>query len=395
MRFKDTFVRPLVTSSISTFSLTAMALGIACTAAAVETTIKDTTLTLYGYGKLDLIYDVDADLGNLITHSNIRLDDQQGPDGHTRIQAIESRLGITTVTPVTGGSLKTVLEGDFYGSGGGVFRLRHAYGEWNGILAGQTWSNFGNFLGTTPTLDFLGQIGQPVIARQAQLRYTTGGFSVALEAPGTLGGATAVMPVGGPDPVTPDADSQKDLPDITVQFKTTVDMLSFAISGVARQISVYDDDSDNEESAFGYGVGLAAKLTLTDRLRVQSSLVYGDGIGGYLYASPGASAYYDPANESVETIEAMGGTLGVSLDVGPGSINLGYGIATADWDEAEDAGLAVAGSDETRQSFFLNYSWSTVSNVLYGLEAGHHSRETVGGGEGDAIRLQAMAKYSF
>lgn len=35
-----------------------------------------------------------------------------------------------------GSELKTVIEGDFFGTGN--LRLRHAYGEWKGILAGQT-----------------------------------------------------------------------------------------------------------------------------------------------------------------------------------------------------------------------------------------------------------------
>src|SRR5690606_27419847 len=111
---------------------------------AINFKVEDTEVDIYGYVKLDVIYDVDADLGNAITRNKIRLDKTSGASGHTTMSAYESRLGFTTKTLVGDHLLKTNIEGDFYGSGGGNFRLRHAYGEWNGILAGQTWSNFGN-----------------------------------------------------------------------------------------------------------------------------------------------------------------------------------------------------------------------------------------------------------
>lgn len=376
-------------------SISALALAVASSASAFELDVAGTKAQLYGYGKLDFIYDVDADLGPLVTHSKIRLDGENGPDGHTNLQAIESRLGVKTTTDTAMGEVRTVFEGDFYGNGGGSFRLRHAYGEWNGILAGQTWSNFGNFLGTTPTIDFLGQVGQTVITRQSQVRYTTGGLSIALEDPGALGGSAALLPISGNPPVSPDATIENNLPDLTVQYKASAGAVSFAVSGMARQLSIYDAGTDDEESTFGYGAGLSAKIALSEGLSIQSSLVYGDGIGGYLYANPGAPAYYDPASGDVEAITAYGGTLGLSAAMGPGSFNLGYGLAQADWDDAEDAGLVAASQNERHSSVYANYIWSPIGGVSYGIEAGLHSRETVSGDDGDAVRIQGMAKYSF
>ena len=61
--------------------------------------------------------------------------------------------------------LKTNVEGEFYGDGGfsdggGGFRLRHAYGVWKGVLAGQAWSNFGNTISLFPTVDFNGPLAK-------------------------------------------------------------------------------------------------------------------------------------------------------------------------------------------------------------------------------------------
>ena len=97
----------------------------------------------------------------------------------------------------------------------------------------------------------------------------------------------------------------------------------------------------------------------------------------------------------VETIEATGGTLGATLKVGPGAITLGTAIATADWDDAVNDGLAGAQSaNEMFRSTHLNYIWSPVKKVTFGAELAFHERELWSGDDGDALRLQGLARYS-
>ncbi|CAM3832285.1 DcaP family trimeric outer membrane transporter [Vreelandella rituensis] len=376
------------------------AASFAGTASAVDFEVGDTTASVYGYAKLDMIYDVDADLGNAVTPKNIRLDGADGPDGHTNFHAKQSRIGFKTSTPLAGSTLNTTIEGDFYGSGNDTLRLRHAFGEWNGILAGQTWTNFGGFLGMTPTIDFTGQPGQGNIGRQAQLRYTTGGFSVALEEPGTAG-QTPNAGYSFPNLVTvngmsipigeTDVDAAKNsLPDLTMRYQHSGGDFNFAASGVLRELS-YDAEGKpaapqgwDDDSAMGWGVNLEASAKLSPAMTLRASLTHGDGIGGYLYGNPTAPAQVDD-NGDLETIEATGGTLGMSMAAGSGNINLAYGIATADID---------AGNDRF-DSLFLNYIWSPVDRISYGIEAGYHTREQANGDDGDAVRLQGMAMYSF
>ncbi|MEP1215683.1 MAG: hypothetical protein ABJM11_07600 [Marinobacter sp.] len=140
---------------------------------------------------------------------------------------------------------------------------------------------------------------------------------------------------------------------------------------------------------------LAAKLTLEPVVSIQGAVVYGDGVGGYMYGSPAASSFYDPSAQEVETVKALGGTLGTSINAGAGTVNLVYGIATADWDDAEAAGLSVENQNEMFQSAYVNYIWEPIKDVSYGIEVGHHSREVVSGAEGSAVRFQAMAMYKF
>lgn len=357
---------------------------------AVDIAVGDTTASIYGFAKLNMIYDVDNRLGTFVAHSAIDLDGTNSATGHTQFDASHSRLGVKTVTATEQGNITSVIEGDFNTFGGtGPFRLRHAFLEWNGIMAGQNWSNFGGFLATMPTLDHLGQVGQAVILRQPQLRYTTGGLSVAMEQGGAWRGA-----IGASANQTITPQSKDSLPDFTLRYQTAAGSAKLAASGVLRQLEYYNQPTDDEESGFGWGINLEALVPLTDILTVRGGLTYGDGMGGYQYQNPAAPAYVD-ASGDVETIKSAGGTIGLSAKAGVGTVNLGYGISTADIDDAVADGALTAAANEAFESVYLNYMWSPIKNVTYGVEAGLHSRETQGGTDGDAVRLQAQLMYKF
>src|SRR5690554_7320640 len=253
-------------------SLGAASLLMATTASAISFKVDQTDVSVYGYAKLDVIYDIDADLGNAVTRGNIRMDGESGADGHTTFSANESRLGFTTETLVGGHVLKTNVEGDFYGGGGGQFRLRHAYGEWNGFLAGQTWSNFGNVLSLFPTVDFNGPLGQGG-GRQAQLRYTAGGFSVSLEDPEVGSGI-----------VNSEATTQHQIPDITVRYQNAAGGVNYAVAGLARSLK-YDAEGStvsnpnlSDDTAAAWAVMLEASTRITDTITVRGSVQPGRAV---------------------------------------------------------------------------------------------------------------------
>src|SRR5690554_8102870 len=110
------------------------------------------------------------------SYAGVATDD--GRDGHFGADAVQSRLGFKTVTPE---GVSVTVEGDFRP---GNLRLRHAFGEYNGVLMGQTWSNYSSFVGNTSTLDFDSLPGLAGLqGRVAQARYTTGPLSFSLEQP--------------------------------------------------------------------------------------------------------------------------------------------------------------------------------------------------------------------
>ncbi|HAA46541.1 MAG: hypothetical protein XD36_2733 [Halomonas sp. 54_146] len=372
------------------FSIGSLAMAVASASHGVDFEVGDTKASVYGYAKLDIIYDVDADLGNAIGHRNIALDGEPSKDGNFDMHAYQSRIGFKTVTPVSGSDLVTQIEGDFYGEGGGEFRLRHAYGSWNGILAGQFWTNFYGFVAGTPTIDFTGPPGVGNQARQPQLRYTAGNFSASIEDPDTLGGSE----ITENNVVQTSSDAAKsELPDVTVRYTDTSGTFKYSASAVMRQLE-YDAVEDagatvNDDSAFGWGVALEAAMDVSEAVTLRAGITHGDGLGGYMNVSPQTSPAYLANNGKLETLESTGGTIGASFKVGPGAINASYNVATVDLDDEELDG------NDTFETAYLNYIWSPAERISYGIEAAWNSREVKDGRDGDATRIQGMVMYSF
>lgn len=362
-------------------------LGVAGQANAVNFNAGDYEMNLYGYGRLNASYDIDSNQA-LSTRSGSFTDlagNDDAADGHFGADAFQSRIGLTTMTPE---GVKINVEGDFRGGGGGTLRLRHAYGEYNGVLMGQTWSNFNSFVGNTATLDFDSLPGLAGLQnRVAQARYTSGPLSISLEDP--------------QNSFQDDAVEQKDaLPAFTARLEDSAGGLSYSAAILAHQVG-YDDGAD-DESAFGFATFIAAKMALTDMITLQGTLTYTDGANSFLYRSGenfgAASAYVDPANGDVETLSGYGGSVGAGINLGGGrSVNIGYGLVEVDWDDAEsDLGAAaVADESETNSAVMANYQWTPVQNVMMGVEYQFLQRDNVDGTDGDASRILFAAQYNF
>ncbi|MDR9426121.1 MAG: DcaP family trimeric outer membrane transporter [Marinobacter sp.] len=364
------------------------ALGMASQAYAIDIPTGDWDTSIYGYAAVNAVYDIDEDIATSTQagdFSAITTDGSDTADGHFGADAKQSRIGIRTMTPE---GVKIVIETDFRADNN---RLRHAYGEYNGVLAGQTWSNFNSFAGFTPTLDFDSVSAAGLFSRTAQLRYTTGPFSVSVEEPkSSLVDST----------LTEDDDAKDGLPTLTARFEDSAGSLSYSAAGLVHQVGY--DTGASDDTAMGYGAFLAGKIAINDMVSIQGSVNYSDGANSYMWRSGenyyGPDAYVDPNNE-VETITTYGATLGTSINLGGGqSINIVYGMATNDYDDAEAdyAGSTdIQNAAETNQALFANYQFSPVKNVTMGVEYQYLKTEDVDGDDGDANRVMFMAKYGF
>lgn len=358
-------------------------LGVAAQANAVSFDAGGYDTSVYGYARLNASYDIDEEVGISTRSGSYDLINTSGSDGatgHFGADAVQTRLGVTTTSPE---GVKVTVEGDFRG---GTLRLRHGYGEYKGVLMGQTWSNFTSFVGNTSTLDFDSLPGLAGLqGRVAQARYTTGPLSFSLEEP-----SSSIL-----NSAAPEKDS---MPAITARLQDSQGGMSYSAAVLAHQVGF--DDGSSDESTFGFATFGALKMALSDMVTIQGTLSYSNGANDYLYRSGdnfgAASAYVN--GDDLEAISGFGGSVGAGFNLGGGrSINIGYGIATVDWDDAEDdlGAAAVAGESETNSAIMANYQWMPVKNVMMGVEYARLERENVDGSDGDANRILFAAQYNF
>ncbi|WP_061330605.1 MULTISPECIES: DcaP family trimeric outer membrane transporter [Marinobacter] len=358
------------------------AFGVAGQASALNLSVgDDVEASLYGYARLNMSYDFN-DNRAVSTRAGSFSPANEDIEGHFGADAQQSRLGVR-VKHSSGVAI--TVEGDFRGAGdaAGSLRLRNAFGEYNGLMAGRNWSNFTSFVGNTPVLDFDGLAGTAGSQdRTEQVRYTTGNLSFSIEDPSSQ--------------EIEDGDTRTSAPALTARIEDSAGGLSYSAAGLVSQVTA--DDGTNDDSAIGFAVFGAAKFALSDMITVQGAINYTDGASGYLWRSGsnyfGSSAYMD--GNSIETIKGYGGSVGVSLALGGGrSINLGYGMTTLDLDDAVANSSLTAAAAETNQNVMLNYMWTPVRNVMMGIEYAYLDQETVGGDSSDANRLLFAAQYNF
>ena len=331
-----------------------------------------------GYVKLDAIYDSDQDQGDLSFSRGLATGAaEDDTDGGFRIHARESRLRLTADR----GEYKAVIEGDFFGGGGNEFvsnshsfRLRHAYGLRGNWLAGQTWSTFMDFMNFPKLLDFGSGPGVSFI-RQAQLRYTSGNLSLALENPETG--------IEG-------ADSTDPLPDVVVKYRNEGDTHGYYIAGLFKSIEGRIGGDTESTTAVGLHAGYVFKTSSKGRLGINIIT----GAPGRYNQEKWAFSDAIVVGDDLEEIESTSYQLTFKQPLADGgSFNIDYGLLTID-DEFENEIVAIGGYEEVSE-FHINRIWHLDDNVDYGIELAHSIREEFSGEDGDNTRLQFSAKYSF
>ena len=113
-------------------------------------TLADSSFEVYGFGMVDYVQGFDRvtpEWEDTLRPGRIPYDqDAVGSDGQAVLSVRQSRLGVNASTMAGDSELTTKFEFDMFGVGADegqtTIRLRHAYGEWKSILAGQTNSVF-------------------------------------------------------------------------------------------------------------------------------------------------------------------------------------------------------------------------------------------------------------
>ena len=389
--------KPRSTQSIALSAAIAAALG----TASISAQAADTDVSFGGYVKLDLMVSDYTDgqapaSGSIARQQYIPSLTPVGGNGDdmvTDFSARESRFFLSTKTKLDNGEVLTghvemdfqlTPDGDQRISNSYNPRLRHAFIKYKNWTFGQTWSNFQDLNILGESVDFIGVTDGIVFNRQAQIRYTSGGFSVSIENPETT--VTDTIANGNGRIVSSDGF----MPDVTLKYSGKSDNLTWQASTLLRQLT-YDVNGDgDDETEFGYGVSLGAKYSFgMDDIR--ASITTGSGLGRYLALNQWNGAVIN-GNGDLEAIDSTGISFAYRhFWTDKIRSNVIYSRGWADNPEAWVGGSSTKYS----QRLAFNVMYSAASNLTFGAEISKAQRETEAGFDGDLNRLQFMAKYAF
>ncbi len=313
-------------------------------------------------------------------------------DAHAKFSRFN--LGIDSVTD-DGTKLGAFFEMDFFGNSLGNqnstntygVTLRHAYAYWNNWLAGQTWSNFMDVGALPEAVDFIGPTDGVIFVRQAQLRYTQGGFSVALENP-----ETTLIPNGGGAGIASDRGT---LPDLTLRYGWKGDWGSFGIGGLLRELRIDRNATADlaaiDNSAFGGAFTVGGKWNLGSHDDLRYQLTAGSGFSRYIGLGITGDSMLD-ADSDLDALDGIAGYVAWRHLFNPKlRTNLMYARSQYD----NDTALTGTGVTRSVQSWRANILYSPYPKLDIGAELMMGQREIESGLDGDLTRLQFTTKYSF
>ena len=383
-------------SNIITASITAVLLSTPIAASAY--TFKDSSgkvdFTVGGYAKLSAIYS-DTDSGKITNElgRNIYLPSATpvgDGDSHQVLDltARESRINFKAKTEQGGHKIGMVLEMDFLGTTNGNEvvsnsyspRLRHFFFTFDNWLFGQTWSTFMDTGALAEAVDFLASPEGIVFIRQAQVRYTRGDFQIALENPESFITGSTDRDVGV-------------VPDLTANYKFKGGWGHIRLNGLVRLLAV-ENAADTgtaavDETATGYGAGISGKIKVGSTDDIRFSANYGDGMGRY--TSLGLVKDGMIINGQIETVKSIAATAAYHHAWNAKSrSNLIFSMADID-----NPTGAAGTENKSSSSIQINYLYSPVKQISYGIMYLAGERETENGDDGKLSRIQATAKYSF
>ena len=388
-------------------------LGTVCSVHAVADE-KEAYLDIYGHIMLDMGYQSgssDPNWYDVVRPTKLPIyENQYGPDGNYYASVRQSRFGVKGFKPTSKGDIKTIFEFELFGVGSDegqtTFRLRHAYGEFNNVGAGQYWSTFMDPDVFPNSLEYWGPSGM-VFFRNIQLRYTPiagkNTVAIALEKPGGSGDPGVRVD----DPVSPFLEPRFPLPDLTAHYRRTDDWGHIQAAGILRYAEIVDlsnNPVDQTQDIVGWGVNLSTNIKFSaDTLKLQ--LVFGEGIQNYMNdgsVDVGATAL---ASSNVAEELPLVGIVAFYDRTWNEHFTSTFGYSMVDIDNS--AGQ-TASAFRKGQYALANLLHHPVENVMWGVELQWGKRNNKGDGQVDTIdgvsrlvessddlRVQLSFKYNF
>jgi hypothetical protein len=368
---------------------------------------------IYGFAQADLIQDLtgrlDPNWDDAFRPSKIGMDEQFGGDGQSSISVKQSRFGVKGSMPTGAGGtpLNFKFEFDLFGTGVDAgqttFRLRHAFGEWGSLLAGQTNSLFMDGDVFPNTIDYWGPAGM-VFYRNVQIRWTpyrtdSSHFAIAIERPGNDIDSGNIRLIEGLEGAQ--IQNNEELPDLTAQWRIGGDWGHFQAAGILRKVGyeyrVNPTDKWQSGSEPGWGINLGSSIKTFGKDQVLLQVVYGEGIANYMNDGGmdlAPSASFDA--DSVTSLKAQAVPLtGVVAYYDhywseQWSSSIGYSYTEVDNTNFQDPGSFHKGDYASG-----NLLYYPAENLMVGGELLWGQRTNNDGTSGDDVRFQFTVKYNF
>jgi len=368
---------------------------------------------IYGFAQADFIQDfdgrLDPDWDDAFRPSKIGIDEQFGSDGQSSISVKQSRFGVKGSMPTGEGGtpLTFKFEFDLFGTGADAgqttFRLRHAYGEWGALLAGQTNTLFMDGDVFPNTIDYWGPAGM-VFYRNVQLRYTpfkseNSHFSIAVERPGNDIDSGNLRLIEGFEDLQ--VQNDETLPDLTAQYRYGGEWGHVQVAGILRKVGfeVRETSADrwSSGSETGWGINLGSSINTIGNDKILLQFVYGEGIASYMNDGGmdlAPTARFDETAVTDVEAEAIPLTGVVAYYdhywTPKWSSSIGYSYT-----EVDNTNFQAADTFNKGEYASVNLLHFPGENLMLGGEFLYGRRTNNDGADGDDMRFQFTVKYNF
>ena len=306
-------------------------------------------------------------------------------DAHAR----QTRFNFGTSHQIGEHTLESFVELDFLTTAGGTERttnnfsprLRHAFVKWNNWLVGQTWNTFMDVATLPESVDFIGPASGTSFGRTPMVRYTSGGFAIALENP-----ESSVTPLGGGRIET---DGNK-LPELAARYTWKGDWGHFQLGGLLRQLEIDSNAGGLDDTETGWGLSASGKFML-GRDDIRYMLFAGDGLGRQVALNFANGA----ALTDTGSLEAIGSVGGFVAYRHWWNQKWRSNVAFAYMEADNPVRFTGEGVNKSTWNAQVNLFYSPVPPLSFGVEYLTAEREIESGATGQLNRFQFTTKYAF
>ncbi|HVO49653.1 MAG TPA: DcaP family trimeric outer membrane transporter [Thermoanaerobaculia bacterium] len=319
-----------------------------------------------------------------------------GKGARTTLSAEASRFNFDFRTPTGVGAMRAFIEVGFAGSQGAI--LRHAFGQWDRWILGQTWSTFSDPEAEPFGIDNEG-LNAISLFRQPQIRYTAPLWD----------SVTLAAALENPAPDVTNASGVNLIPDVVLRLRWTPQkgIGSLPVLGqlghvqaavLLRQIRAESDvDHDQTASRGGFGLGVSGVLRTgwwSETDDIKFSTYFGKGIGRYitdLQTAGGQDAYFDLATGEMTALGVTAAYVGYEHAWSPtlrSTATLGWVWVNVLESQPNDA------LKYTRR-FSLNLAWSPIPRLDLVGELLTGTRVNKDLQSGDATQIQLGSRFRF